>query len=100
MKSTPIVLTCNDGVRSALAAVTLQDLGYEHVKWLEGGLDAWKAAGFETVEGLDGADVSLREAKDDVEMIGRVGPLARSRQDMIDYLEWEIALGDKYENED
>jgi rhodanese-related sulfurtransferase len=99
-KSTPIVLTCNDGVRSALAAVTLQDLGYMNVKWLEGGLDAWKAAAFKTAEGLDGADVSLREAKDDVEMIGRVGPLARSRQDMIDYLEWEIALGDKYENED
>lgn len=94
---TPIVVTCNNGVRSALAAATLQDLGYTDVRWLEGGLDAWKASGRDVIEGLDGADVSEREAKDDVEMIGRVGPLARSRQDMIDYLEWEIALGDKYE---
>ena len=60
---------------------------------------AWTAAGHETVEGLDGAEVPLKVAKDDVEMIGRVGPLARNRQDMIDYLEWEIALGDKYETE-
>lgn len=95
---TPIVLTCNNGARSALAAKTLQDLGYTDVRWLEGGLDAWKAAGHPVVEGLDGADVSEREAKDDIEMIGRVGPLARSRQDMIDYLEWEIELGHKYES--
>lgn len=95
--STPIVLTCSDGARSAFAAATLQEMGYERVSWLEGGLAAWTAAGHETVEGLDGADATAREAKDDVEMIGRVGPLARSRQDMIDYLEWEIRLGDKYE---
>ncbi|MEZ4571896.1 MAG: rhodanese-like domain-containing protein [Thermomicrobiales bacterium] len=98
-KDQQIILTCNNGVRSALAAKTLQDDGYTNVKWLEGGLDAWKASGRDVVEGLDGADVSVREAKDDVEMIGRVGPLARSRQDMIDYLEWEIALGHKYETE-
>jgi rhodanese-related sulfurtransferase len=95
--STAIVVTCNDGVRSCLAAATLLEMGYANVAWLDGGLDAWKAAGYEVVQGLEGADVSLREAKDDVDMIGRVGPLARTRQDMIDYLEWEIALGDKYE---
>ncbi len=94
-----IVLTDNDGTRAALACATLQDLGYTNVRWLEGGLDAWHAAGYETVEGLDGADVSLKEAKEDVEMIGRVGPLARNRQDMLDYLEWEIELGHKYETD-
>ena len=96
-QAAPIVLTCDTGVRSALAAMTLQDLGYSNVRWLDGGLDAWRDAGKPLAEGLDGADVSVRVAKDDVEMIGRVGPLARNRQDMIDYLEWEIALGDKYE---
>ena len=95
---TPVILTCDTGVRSALAAKTLQEMGYSNVRWLAGGLNAWKEAGEDVVQGLDGADVSERVAKDDVEMIGRVGPLARSRQDMIDYLEWEIALGDKYEN--
>ncbi len=94
----PIVLTDNDGVRAALAARTLQAIGYSNVRWLEGGLDAWKASGYETVQGLDGADVALKVAKDDVEMIGRIGPLARDRQDMIDYLEWEIELGHKYES--
>ncbi len=98
-KDTPIVLTCNDGVRSALAAQTLQAEGYTDVRWLAGGVDAWMQSGRPVVEGLDGANVSVREAKDDVEMIGRVGPLARSRQDMIDYLEWEIELGHKYETE-
>jgi rhodanese-related sulfurtransferase len=96
---TRIVVTDNDGVRAALASATLNDLGYVNVSWLAGGLDAWRAAGFETVQGLDGADVSLKEAKEDVEMIGRVGPLARDRQDMLDYLEWEIELGHKYETE-
>jgi rhodanese-related sulfurtransferase len=98
-QDTPIVLTCNNGVRSALAAATLQSIGYTNVRWLEGGLDEWIEKGHPVVEGLDGADVSEREAKDDVEMIGRVGPLARSRQDMIDYLEWEIELGHKYEQD-
>lgn len=98
-KGQPIVVTDNDGTRAALAAATLQDLGYTDVRWLDGGLDAWRAAGYETVQGLDGADVPLKEAKDDVEMIGRIGPLARTRQDMLDYLEWEIELGHKYETE-
>lgn len=94
-----VVITCESGVRSSLAAATLADMGYENVRWLEGGLNAWKGAGNETVEGLDGADVPLKVAKDDIEMIGRVGPLARNRQDMLDYLEWEINLGDRYETE-
>lgn len=98
-KSEDLVITCDSGLRASLAAATLREMGYENVRWLEGGLNAWTAAGNETVEGLDGADVPLKVAKDDVEMIGRVGPLARNRQDMIDYLEWEIALGDKYETE-
>lgn len=95
----PIVTVCASGARSAMAASTLMDQGFTNVRYLERGLPAWTDAGLDTVEGLEGAAVSLREAKDDVGMLDRRGPLARNRQDMIDYLEWEIALGDRYERE-
>jgi len=40
-----IVLHCGSGGRSALAAATLQDLGYRDVAHLDGGIKAWKQAG-------------------------------------------------------
>lgn len=40
----PFVLHCAMGWRSALAAATLQDMGFE-VAHLDGGFDAWVAAG-------------------------------------------------------
>jgi rhodanese-related sulfurtransferase len=40
-----LVLYCKGGARSALAARTLQEMGYERVAHLEGGFDAWAAAG-------------------------------------------------------
>ena len=47
-----IILHCASGGRSALAARTLQDLGYRDVAHLDGGLKAWKASGKEvTAEG-------------------------------------------------
>lgn len=95
----PIVTVCDSGVRSAMAAATLEDMGFTNVRYLDGGMPAWTAAGNEAVQGLEGADVSLREAKDDVGMLDRRGPLARNRQDMIDYLEWETRLGDQYEDD-
>jgi rhodanese-related sulfurtransferase len=39
------ILYCASGGRSALAADTLQALGYTHVAHLDGGLRAWQAAG-------------------------------------------------------
>jgi rhodanese-related sulfurtransferase len=46
-KSRRIVLYCtkSPGARSLLAARTLQDMGYEGVEVLGGGLDAWTEAG-------------------------------------------------------
>ncbi len=44
-RETPIVLYCAGGVRSALAAKALQDMGYQHVYSLAGGFSAWKHAG-------------------------------------------------------
>ena len=44
-RSQPIVLYCAGGVRSALAARSLEELGYENVSSLAGGFGAWKNAG-------------------------------------------------------
>lgn len=40
-----IILHCASGGRSALAAATLQDLGYERVAHMDGGFKACKEAG-------------------------------------------------------
>jgi len=40
-----IILHCSFGGRSALAATTLQAMGYSDVAHLDGGFTAWKAAG-------------------------------------------------------
>ncbi len=44
-RAAPIVLYCASGSRSALAAVTLQDMGYEDVVSLLGGFARWKTEG-------------------------------------------------------
>ena len=43
--SARVILHCASGGRSALAAATLKDMGYERVAHLEGGIGAWKDAG-------------------------------------------------------
>jgi len=44
-RSRPIVLYCAGGARSALAARSLEELGYENASSLAGGFGAWKNAG-------------------------------------------------------
>src|SRR3989475_12611723 len=44
-RSQPIVIYCAGGVRSALAAKTLQDLGYTDVYSMRGGFTEWKNNG-------------------------------------------------------
>ena len=44
-RSTPLVVMCAGGVRSAFAAVTLQELGYENVVSMDGGFNKWKDEG-------------------------------------------------------
>jgi sulfur-carrier protein adenylyltransferase/sulfurtransferase len=47
-RATPIVLYCASGNRSAYAARTLQeDLGYEHVQSMTGGITLWKDRGYD-----------------------------------------------------
>jgi rhodanese-related sulfurtransferase len=41
-----IIVYCRKGGRSALAACTLQQMGYRNVLNLEGGINAWGASGF------------------------------------------------------
>src|SRR5581483_1524903 len=48
-KSQPVVLYCSSGNRSAFAAKTLEELGYEHVHSLAGGFTDWKRNGLEIV---------------------------------------------------
>ena len=44
-KSTEVVIYCAGGVRSALAAKTMQELGYSNVSSLIGGFNRWKDEG-------------------------------------------------------
>ncbi len=40
-----VILVCDEGYQSSLAAATLQDLGFRRATDLEGGFQAWRAAG-------------------------------------------------------
>src|SRR5215467_13858905 len=48
-RSTPIVLYCASGERSAFGAKSLAELGYENVFSLAGGFTDWKRNGFDIV---------------------------------------------------
>ena len=43
--SARVILHCASGGRSALAAATLKEMGYENVAHLDGGFKAWQEAG-------------------------------------------------------
>ena len=47
-----IICHCGGGGRSALAAESLQKMGYKNVRSMAGGLKAWKAAGLPTAKAL------------------------------------------------
>ena len=46
----PMIVVCHSGARAALAAATLQDMGFSDVAILEGGLTAWLEAGLPVTE--------------------------------------------------
>jgi molybdopterin/thiamine biosynthesis adenylyltransferase/rhodanese-related sulfurtransferase len=48
-RDTPIVLYCESGNRSLMAAKTLRELGYTNVRYLNGGYVDWKRDGYEIV---------------------------------------------------
>ena len=45
-----VIVHCGGGSRSALAAESLQKMGYKNVRSMQGGLKAWKAAGLPTAK--------------------------------------------------
>src|SRR5262245_32742233 len=50
-KDEPIVLYCGGGYRSALAADNLQRMGYTNVISMDGGMRAWREAGYPVEKG-------------------------------------------------
>ena len=87
-KEASITVTCGNGHGSTLAAATLQELGYTNVSVLNGGMAAWKAAGLPVEEGLSG----IVRPPSDINYLG----VDRSYAEMMNYLRWETALGEKY----
>jgi rhodanese-related sulfurtransferase len=80
-----LALACADGQNALLAARTLEDLGYSEVFVLDGGMQAWIAAGLPTSGGLENC---LVEANDVV-----LSPSIRGDPEaMKRYLEWEVNL--------
>ena len=53
------ILYCATGDRSALAAITLQKIGYTNVAHLEGGLEAWQSAKQPIVPALSWFNLAL-----------------------------------------
>ena len=85
---TPIAVTCADGQQSILAAATLLDLGYRNVWALDGGMAAWRGRNLPVEIGLTGI------TRPPTDMVYS-GP-DRNYADMMHYLRWESALGEKY----
>ncbi|MDR0805641.1 MAG: hypothetical protein LBN41_02700 [Enterobacteriaceae bacterium] len=49
-KKTPMILYCGGGYRSALAAESIQKMGYSAVISMDGGYRAWSEAGYPLVK--------------------------------------------------
>ncbi len=91
-KDLPLAVVCDNGVRSALAAGTLRQLGYGDVRVLQGGTRAWESDGRALEDGLEGTGVSTEDAQADFGHSVWHGALGKSREDMERYLSWEIDL--------
>lgn len=48
-KNNPLLLYCATGDRSLMTALALKEMGYANVSSLKGGIEAWRAAGYELV---------------------------------------------------
>jgi rhodanese-related sulfurtransferase len=82
-----VVLTCTDGVMSALSVRALEEAGAAPVRVLDGGKRAWGAAG----RSLETGATKLGDEADDVVL----KPYQRGRDAMEAYLRWETDLDDE-----
>lgn len=89
----PTVLISEDGLRAKLAAQDLGDDLPDGVSVLEGGTAAWTAAGNAPATGI----MRLASPRDDHWLTSSERP-GDVRQNVIDYLEWEITLFDDISN--
>ena len=87
-KDLPIAVSCIDGNLSFMASQTLKELGYQDVSVLDGGMAAWSKAGLTIEQGLSG----VMGPPTDMVLSGP----DRNYADMMTYLRWETALGEKY----
>ena len=83
-----VVVTGNSAANAVLAGATLQEMGYRNALVLEGGMSLWRQQGLPMETGLSGV---MSPPNDLV----AAGP-DRNYADMITYLRWETALGEKY----
>ncbi len=47
-RSLPVITACQLGPNGAIGAKILKDMGFTNVSYLDGGMEAWKAAGLPT----------------------------------------------------
>ena len=90
-EDTPLIVICEDGRQSLLAAQTLMRLGRDGVSAVRGGMAAYREERLPIEEGLTG----VMWAPNDVLAFGP----QRGFADMQHYLRWETALGEKYVGE-
>jgi rhodanese-related sulfurtransferase len=84
-KNTSILITCPDGQQSVFAARTLKGLGYSSVSVLEGGLKAWRGAGYSIENGLTACWSEVNDVVLSPSITG-------DREAMQRYLDWEVQL--------
>jgi len=65
----PVIVLCNEGYQSSVAAAVLLDLGCTSVTDLDGGFQAWRSAGLPTV----GAAPDVVALAEELQAIGRAG---------------------------
>ena len=97
-KSTPVVLMCRKGNLSPLSVSTLKAMGYKRVTVVQGGFNAWQAAGLPTEQGLGDQSDNVEYEQLAIEEVGLFGsgPYGFSHERMAKYPRDEEALGHKY----
>jgi len=72
-----VILMCDEGYQSSLAAATLQELGLSRATDLVGGFQAWRAAGLPVQPPLHSPESSSTESPRERETGSPSGPLFR-----------------------